>query len=129
MGGFLSTQTKYYNVARTEYGKEKVPTLRNVAKGSCEAEPANPNCVTKAYGHNGYFKSLQSIVHFYNTRDVLPVCGGIKNNPGVDCWPLPEIAINMNLKEIGNLGLTPDEEADIVAFLKTLSDSHTATIP
>jgi cytochrome c peroxidase len=24
----------------------------------------------KAYGHNGFFKSLEEIVHFYNTRDV-----------------------------------------------------------
>ena len=28
----------------------------------------------KAYGHNGYFKSLKEIVHFYNTRDMLPRC-------------------------------------------------------
>jgi len=24
----------------------------------------------KTYGHNGYFQSLEEIVHFYNTRDV-----------------------------------------------------------
>jgi len=29
----------------------------------------------KAYGHNGYFKSLEETVHFYNTRD-LPAPGG-----------------------------------------------------
>ena len=29
----------------------------------------------KAYGHNGYFKSLEEIVHFYNTRDVEYVAG------------------------------------------------------
>jgi len=29
----------------------------------------------KAYGHNGYSKSLKSVVHFYNTRDVLQRCG------------------------------------------------------
>jgi cytochrome c peroxidase len=28
----------------------------------------------KAYGENGYFKSLKEFVHFYNTRDVLPHC-------------------------------------------------------
>jgi cytochrome c peroxidase len=28
----------------------------------------------KAYMHNGYFKSLKEVVHFYNTRDVLPKC-------------------------------------------------------
>ena len=32
-----------------------------------------PNFV-KAYMHNGYFKSLKEVVHFYNTRDVLPRC-------------------------------------------------------
>jgi hypothetical protein len=28
----------------------------------------------KAYGQNGYFKSLKEFVHFYNTRDTLPHC-------------------------------------------------------
>src|SRR5262249_57058116 len=42
----------------------RVPTLRNVDKRPY------PTFV-KAYGHNGYFKSLKSIVHFYNTRDLL----------------------------------------------------------
>jgi cytochrome c peroxidase len=31
---------------------------------------------------------------------------------------------NVNTVELGNLGLTPAEEAAIVAFLKTLSDGH-----
>ena len=39
-------------------------TLRNVDKHPY------PTFV-KAYGHNGFVKSLKSIVHFYNTRDVL----------------------------------------------------------
>jgi len=42
----------------------QVPTLRNVDKRP------DPSFV-KAYGHNGYFKSLKEIVHFYNTRDTL----------------------------------------------------------
>jgi len=46
----------------------RVPTLRNVDKRP------RPDFV-KAYGHNGYFKSLKEIVHFYNTRDVLLKCG------------------------------------------------------
>jgi cytochrome c peroxidase len=44
-----------------------VPTLRNVDKRP------DPGFV-KAYGHNGYFTSLKAIVHFCNTRDVLPRC-------------------------------------------------------
>ena len=48
-------------------GRFKVPTLRNVDK--------RPSAdFVKAYGHNGYFRSLKQIVHFYNTRDVLPRC-------------------------------------------------------
>jgi cytochrome c peroxidase len=51
------------SVYEPELGKFKVPTLRNVDK--------RPNTsFVKAYGHNGYFKSLEDIVHFYNTRDV-----------------------------------------------------------
>jgi cytochrome c peroxidase len=85
-----------------ELGKHKVPTLRNVDKRP------SPD-VVKAYGHNGFFKSLEEITHFYNTRDVEP-------------WAPPEIPENVNSDELGNLGLTAGEEADIVAFLKTLSD-------
>jgi len=36
-----------------------------------------PAGVVKAYGHNGYFKSLEEIV-FYNTRDVK--CAGWNAN-------------------------------------------------
>ena len=92
------------SVYTPELGKFKVPTLRNV-----DTRPSAG--FVKAYGHNGYFKSLEQIVHFYNTRDV----------PGAG-WPAPEYAANMT-SELGNLGLTPAEEAAIVAFLKTLSDT------
>jgi len=39
-----------------------------------------------------------------------------------NCWPAPEYAETVNMDELGDLGLTPDEEAAIVAFLRTLSD-------
>ena len=112
-------------VYEAEWGKHKVPTLRNVGKGSCEAEPENPDCIVKAYGHNGYFKSLEGIVHFYNTRDVKEECTGDCTEAealAADCWPSPEVPENVNIDELGDLGLTPEEEAAIVAFLKTLSD-------
>ena len=41
---------------------------------------------------------------------------------GEVCWPAPEVADNVNNREMGNLGLTPAEEEAIVAFLKTLTD-------
>jgi cytochrome c peroxidase len=92
-----------------------VPTLRNVDKRPY------PEFV-KAYGHNGYFKSLKAIVHFYNTRDVLPRCG--PNDPGemTRCWPAPESTDNMNASKVGHLGLTDDEENALVSFMQTLSD-------
>ena len=101
-------------------GKHKVPTLRNVGLG--------PEGVVKAYGHNGYFKTLEGIVHFYNTRDVKQACPGDYTEAqalAANCWPAPEVAENLNTRELGNLGLSPAEEAAIVAFLKTLSDGYT----
>ena len=96
----------------------KVPTLRNVDKRPY------PGFV-KAFGHNGYFKSLEEIVHFYNTRDVLPTCAHGSPGEKVTCWPAPEYPWNVNTAELGNLGLSPAEEAAIVEFLKTLSDGYT----
>ncbi len=103
--------------ART-WASRRCPPCATWTSGPC------PGFV-KAYGHNGYFKSLEAIVHFYNTRDVLPLClPELPGTPGVDCWPPPEVGLNVNATELGNLGLTPQEEAAIVAFLRTLSDGY-----
>ncbi|MCE5190985.1 MAG: cytochrome C [Actinomycetia bacterium] len=108
LGGFLATTAgsmhDYSSDAAANMGMFKVPTLRNVDKRPYPM-------FVKAYGHNGYFKSLEEVVHFYNTRD-LPTAG----------WPAPETAANLETGTVGNLGLTPVEEQAIVAFLKTLSD-------
>ncbi len=77
-----------------DLGKFKVPTLRNVAK-------------TAPYMHNGIFETLEQVVHFYNKASD---------------FAAPEIASTANRFEVGELFLTPEEEAAIVAFLKTLSD-------
>jgi hypothetical protein len=54
---------------------------------------------------------------------VLPTCAaGLVE--GVDCWPAPEVAANVNTDELGDLGLSNAEEAALVAFLKTLSDGY-----
>jgi cytochrome c peroxidase len=116
LGGFLQTDPRYARHAAENLGKFKVPTLRNVARRP------RPGFV-KAYGHNAFFKSLEELVHFYNTRDVLPVCAAIPDPaPGKNCWPAPEETRNLNRDETGNLGLTAGEEAAIVAFLKSLDD-------
>ena len=116
LGGFLKTEPRYARYADENLGKFKVPTLRNVNR---RPSPG----FAKAYGHNGVFKSLEQVVHFYNTRDVLPACGSVKTPEfGKNCWPGPEEPRNMERETVGKLGLTADEEAAIVAFLKTLDD-------
>lgn len=77
-------------------GKFRVPTLRNIE-------------VTPPYMHNGVFKTLFSVLSFYNTRDVTK-------------WPEPEVSQNVNMDELGDLKLTNTELEDLVAFLKTLTD-------
>ncbi len=121
LGGFLATRPEYAAFADNNMGKQKVPTLRNV--------DLRPDAAfVKAYGHNGYFKSLKGIVHFYNTRDTKPACPGSYTETqalAADCWPAPEVAANVNTSELGNLKLTPTEEDAIVAFLRALSDGYT----
>ena len=111
LGGFLMNAGYPEETYEPEMGKFKVPTLRNVA-----LKPKNKD--VKAYGHNGYFKSLEEIVHFYNTRDVDGA--GWKG----EMWPDPEYDLTMNVDELGNLGLTIGEEIALVAFMKTLSDGY-----
>ncbi len=120
LGGFLFAAGYPEDVYEAAWGKHKVPTLRNV-----DLRPAADSA--KAYGHNGYFKSLEGIVHFYNTRDVKPTCPGDYTEEqalAAGCWPPPEVSDNVNRDELGDLGLTSEEEAAIVAFLKTLSDGY-----
>jgi cytochrome c peroxidase len=97
-------------------GKQKIPTLRNVNK-------RGPAGGSKAYMHNGVFKTLEQVVHFYNTRDVLPLCSQVSAPSfGVNCWRVAEVTQNVNKVDLGNLGLTLVEERALVAYLKTLSD-------
>jgi len=109
LGGFLKMAGYPAEVYEPELGKHRVPTLRNV-----DMRPY-PTFI-KAYGHNGYFKSLEDIVHFFNTRDV-------------EMWPSPEYAVTVNHDEVGDLGLTAEEEMAIVAFLKTLTDGYRPDSP
>jgi cytochrome c peroxidase len=120
LGGFLEAAGYPEEVYELEWGKQKVPTLRNV-----DLRPSED--FVKAFAHNGYFKTLEGIVHFYNTRDVKSECPGEYTEAealAADCWPMPEVAENVNTDELGDLGLSPDEEAAIVAFLKALSDGY-----
>ena len=122
-------------------GLFKTPTVRNVAKGLDRR-------FTKAFTHNGWFKSLESLVHFYNTRDALGRCEALPN-PITDateaealannCWPKPEFGEIVPLPSppddvrpaptFGRNGLTTEQELAIVAYLRTLSDRVTPRRP
>lgn len=102
-----------------DLGRFKTPTVRNVAAGT-----------NRTYMHNGSLVSLRHVVEFYNTRDVLPTCGPDQlDDPAewgpsgaYDCWPAPEYPENLDTKNMGNLGLTPEQVDAIVAFMEALTD-------
>jgi cytochrome c peroxidase len=111
LGNFLRSRPEWEDMAYDNDGKHKVPTVRNVDLRSGAGFP-------KAFMHNGVLKSLEEVVHFYNTRDV-PEEG----------WPPPEVDRNVNRDilegvPLGNLELDAAAEAAIVAFLATLSDGY-----
>ncbi len=117
--------------APTVDGQMQVSSLRDVASTppQCSTTEAPGPYFQKAFFHNGYFKSLKQVVHFYNTRDkyAYPVTSGHcpkGTTEKVDCWPMPEVKNNIDMTS-GNLGLTDEEENQIVAFLETLSDGFT----
>jgi len=88
LGGFLKSAVTLRTSGGPEWGKHT--RSRPCAMWTC----GRSRKFVQAYGHNGYFKSLEEIVHFYNTRDV----------PGAG-WPPPEVVDNINTTEMGNLGL------------------------
>ena len=118
-------------------GQFQVSSARNVAMTppQCPTTEAPGPYFQKEFFHNGYIKSLKQLVHFYNTRDVaafaFPVTSG-HCPPGtverVTCWPMPEVTNNLDMTT-GMLGLTDQEENQVVAFLQTLTDGFTTPFP
>jgi cytochrome c peroxidase len=116
-------------------GQFQVATARNVAMAptQCPTTEAPGPYFQKGFFHNGYIKSLKQLVHFYNTRDLFffPVTSGhcpTGTVEKVNCWPQPEVKNNIDMTT-GNLGLTDQEENQIVAFLQTLTDGFTKPYP
>lgn len=81
-------------------GKFKTPTLRNLA-------------FTAPYMHDGRFNTLDEVIEHYST--------GLQNSATID--PLMKKVSN------GGVNLTPQEKADLKAFLLTLTDSSFLTNP
>ena len=117
LGGYLKSAGAEPQVYEPEMGKFKVPTLRNVDLRPSES-------VVKAYGHNGYFKSLEDIVFFYHWRAMMDnggcMGGGMGCEGMADMFPPPEVDQNR-----AEMSMFPRPQADnIVLFLKTLSDGY-----
>lgn len=122
LGGYLMSVGYSSDVYEPEIGKFKVPTLRNV-----DRRPSTND--VKAYGHNGYFKSLDDIIFFYHWRAMMDngcMGGGMGGGMGMGCdgmadmFPPPEVDQNR-----ATLNMFPRPQVDnIVTFLETLSDGY-----
>ena len=92
-GDYLTDSGRYrITKLESDLGKFKVPGLRNVD-------------VTAPYMHNGVFNTLEEVLRFYNN-------------------PKGFFPHQINLDSTFNkpLGLTAQEQKDIISFLKTLTD-------
>jgi cytochrome c peroxidase len=148
--------TKFFNTTPGDVpqfrGLFLTPTTRN------SGTRPSPTFV-KAYMHNGVLKGLKEVVHFYNKRNIAVDANGnevafdLRNGPPAGFSPLfpaPEVLDNVqNVAgftpaqaaaagttgvtamngQVGNLGLTDQQENDLVAFLEALSDGFTAPNP
>ncbi|PYO51293.1 MAG: hypothetical protein DMD84_13615, partial [Candidatus Rokuibacteriota bacterium] len=123
-GSAPNPNASWRRFAPTVDGQFQVSSARNVAMAppQCPTTEAPGPYFQKEFFHNGYIKSLKQLVHFYNTRDT-----GFAHNvtsghcpegtiEKVNCWPRPEVRNNLDMTT-GNLGLTDEEENQIVAFL------------
>ncbi len=78
-------------------------TFTDDLKGQWRTAPLRNVALTPPYMHNGYFKTLEEVVWHYNTGGLTSGFSGTKS------------------KQIRPLGLTDQEQADLVAFLQTLT--------
>jgi len=147
LGTFLRSaanpNSQWVQFAQPSDGQMQTSTARDVAMtppqcptteaGQVDANGSAIPYFQKEFFHNGYIKSLKQLVHFYNTRDVFAFKVTSGNCPPgktekVDCWPMPEVPNNIDMTT-GNLGLTDQEENQIVTFLQTLTDGFTTPYP
>lgn len=96
-------------------GMFRMPTLRNVAE-------------RPAFMHNGFFKDLREVVRFYATRHSNPIDfyggDGTPNDlPAKYLGNIEKTKAPFNLPSSAPAVLSPSEIDDVVAFLRTLSDT------
>lgn len=84
-----------------DLGAFKTPTLRNIA-------------LTAPYMHDGRFQTLEQVMDFYS--------GGVHRSPSLDpIMTKPGTGIT--------IGMSPQQKADLVAFLHSLTDEQFITDP
>jgi cytochrome c peroxidase len=132
-GSWPNPNITWRKFAPTSDGQMQVSSARNVAMTppQCPTTEAPGPYFQKEFFHNGYIKSLKQLVHFYNTRDETSFAFDVTSGhcpagtvERVNCWPRPEVRNNIDMTT-GKLGLTDEEENQIVAFLQTLTDGFT----
>ncbi len=132
-GSWPNPNRSWRKFAPTVDGTMQVSSARNVAMTppQCPTTEAPGPYFQKEFFHNGYIKSLKQLVHFYNTRDEPTFAYDVTSGhcptgtvERVNCWPRPEVKNNIDMTT-GKLGLTDQEENQIVAFLQTLTDGYT----
>jgi cytochrome c peroxidase len=136
-GSWPNPNITWRKFAPTSDGQMQVSSARNVAMTppQCPTTEAPGPYFQKEFFHNGYIKSLKQLVHFYNTRDEPTFAHDVTSGhcprgtvERVNCWPRPEVKNNIDMTT-GKLGLTDQEENQIVAFLQTLTDGFTRPYP
>ena len=136
-GTWASPNITWRQFAPLNDGMMQVSSARNVAMTPprCPTTEAPGPYFQKQFFHNGYIKSLKQLVHFYNTRDKQGFAYNVTSGhcpdgtiEKVNCWPRPEVPNNIDMTT-GDLGLTDQEENQIVAFLQTLTDGFTRPYP
>jgi len=114
LGGYLKAAGYPAEVYEPELGKFRVPTLRNI-----DVRPSED--FVRAYGHNGFFKTLEDIIFFYHWRAAMDtMCGGTTECPPMMAGMFPPPEVDQNLAV---LPFFPERHVtSILTFLKTLSD-------
>jgi cytochrome c peroxidase len=102
-------------------GMFKTPTLRNTA-------------VRRAFFHNGVFQTLQQVMDFYNFRDISPekvyplgADGKVQKYNDIPAQYHANVDVSdppFNRHPGETPAMTAQDEADIIAFLKTLNDGY-----
>jgi cytochrome c peroxidase len=142
-GSAPNPNSNFTQLAPTSDGQMQTSTERDVAltppqcptteAGQFDSNGKPIPYFQKEFFHNGYIKSLKQLVHFYNTRDVFAFNVTSGHCPAgttekVDCWPMPEVPNNIDMT-VGNLGLTDQEENELVAVLQTENDGFLSPYP